>query len=62
MEIDILLRKEIGIFVFNIMEMGWEFEYGHGNGRENEIDKSFLHISTAEHSVYLNHIIINVFL
>ena len=33
MNIDILLREAMGIFLFTIMGMGWEREYG-GKGRE----------------------------
>ena len=34
MGIDILLREGMGMYIYTIMGMGWEWKYCHGNGRE----------------------------
>ena len=34
MEINILLREGMEMFLYTTMGMGWKSEYDHGNGRE----------------------------
>ena len=31
MGLNILLREEMGMFLYTTMGMGWEWEFGHGN-------------------------------
>ena len=50
MGIDILLREEIGTFLYATMGMGWEWEYGLGNGRE--LDRK-IHTRTSLVCIYV---------
>ena len=48
MEINILLREGMGMFLYTTMGMGWEWEYSYGNVEGIESKKSFLHVSTLD--------------